>query len=1109
MNVNYYSNNKNISFVYPSQGYTLATPVTCVPPIDSEEFNTATAITWYFGDGEKQTVTLQENLSTVHTYMLPGMYEISAVAYTDTLDDRYPSTLVATASCKITNYVDNAIGFITIPPPTLPGFYTQYPYKILFTTTNITSPPQIDLYSQFCRSYPAQNPKNKWSFVRPEWRFIDLNGNEITSIAPSGTPVSVSGTVVGMSGVAEFYFVDDIYSIDFFVKSAPTPLIWATMQTSAINYYLDSDIKSGTAYGYSTTEIRAYAPHVSFWRLPDYLSITENGVSDFADQKWCDVSTPFFVSAQIDKTKVGRISAYNPDITFAKYLPYSVSAQGLDYADAAENIDVFTTASGSTTALFDISVNNNLGKYEFVQTDSTGFTAAGFARGIVKVYDESIVQLSATATVKFDKLHLPIDALIYSPYVWLPNPAAGCLSMIYYTGAINEDFSKTLKQTFTTNRAKNINTPIVNNINTTSAGLTGHNGMFAVAVSPGYEPDYEYYAWVADADLDKLYKYDSSTTILKTIDLKSLFNKDKITPSYISLDSNKNVWVTCYDALSVLKFDVNGNFLLAINPTIQLPQVSPNIPGMFDKTPTTSIFDDVNIIEPTGIDTDVQDNIWITYSNILSSHIMKYSSNGTHLLTINLPANSTPQDLVVNIDNTVWVSKSREIQAGVGELTKYSSNGTILSNYTNIPNISYITLDVEGNPWFTYDYNKIGKIKNNTFVPVATVTSSDSELNVPPLKKSNYVQLQALEGIACTHKNLIFVVHSIENKIYVYNASNDSLIDTINIYPHLTTGIYNDIDKNIQHSGKWNKSIQVIGDWTGVRWSRKYKTYRFNEFVLTGKSKLINFNKINRQEIRKINENFNMAEQLRSIAMPYIINSNKFLFEDFITSIYGTSEYIDDVGTVFYEKIANFLSNHKDIDTCEIDEVYNLSTLINVESDDYRLSFPAKLKHVMDVLSIPHEKLWGTVCRCDTSIPLEQTFNSSISCKFCGRYKTDIKGALLNPKTLILNTHTPVVIYDKSNNSYFIHHPASIRNNTSYSVNSLTASGFEFPVDINYEFYEYLPTSDSILANGIIDWNNKYTTLNPTISSYKEWSKNEGIVDNILSYYLYKGLNLI
>lgn len=1098
--------NKTHTFITPATGYTLATPITCIAPPGDISFTEAAAITWYFGDGEKVTVNREEGLSATHVYHLPGTYSLTAVAYTG-YSDGSADTAIAISTCKILNFIDESIYFTIIPPPTLPGYYTQYPYKIIFTTSRIETPPNIDLYSQFSRSYPPQENENKWSFVRPEWRFLDLSGNKIKSITPKWDTIKINsngefsntGTVVGLTGSAEFYFIDDIYSVDLFIHDAPTPILWASMQTSAVNYYQDSDIKPNHISNFSTTEVRAFAPHVAYWKAPDYLKITETGVRDFINPRWVSASIPFFVSAQIDPAQVKKIQKYNPDINFTKYIPYAVSAQGMDYVECAEDIHVTVTALNATSAVFyreNIPFSTiNHGTYTFEQTDKYKFIAPGFDRGEVRVFDQNTVQLSATATIKFDKLHLPVDSLVYSPYVWLPNPAAGTLTMLYYTGSLNKHFTDAIKHQYSTNSRKNIFAPVLNNINTPSPDIVGVNGLYAVAASPGNEPDFEYYTWVADADLDTLYKYDTLAQLVTSVDLRAVTNLSNVTPASICLDHDKNLWVTCYDALSVLKFDINGNFLFAVDPLLVIPRISPNIPGMFDVTATgANIFDDVPVIEPTCIETDVDNNVWVSFSNPVSSYLIKYSSTGTYITHLQLPVNSTPQDILIDKDNSLWVAECHEIYGDTSVLKKYDSSGAQLSAF-DITNLGYLTYDVQGNPWFTYEYNKIGKIQNNLFTHVAQVTSSYAftNLNIPPITGPSplkYIEMGALEGIACTHKNLIFVVHTIDNKVYVYNAVDNTLVDTIHITPHLLLGVYNDFNKNRHYSEQWNRSLQVIGDWTGIRWSRKYKTFYFDEKVISGTSMPLEITSLTAHDVRKINQSFNMAENIANLALSPALRSNTFLFDTIIPAIYGTGDYIDDTGTVFYEKIANFLSNHNDIETCEIDQIYRLADMLDIAIDDYRLSFPAQLEQVMNLASISHSRLWGNLQGAGTDIAKS-------------------RGNKLDTNTYMVQEGVPFVIYNKPENTFSVHYPATVENLQTYSTSYLTAAGLVAPININYEFFEYIPYNQNNLKGGIIDWDSPHTTISPTQSSYNDWAKEGGIIDNILNFYLYKGLKLI
>jgi len=60
-----------------------------------------------------------------------------------------------------------------------------------------------------------------------------------------------------------------------------------------------------------------------------------------------------------------------------------------------------------------------------------------------------------------------------------------------------------------------------------------------------------------------------------------------------------------------------------------------------------------------------------------------------------------------------------------------------------------------------------------------------------------------------------------------------------------------------------------------------------------------------------------------------------------------------------------------------------------------------------------------------------------------------------------------------------------------------------------YEFYEYVDTPENTYYNNVIDWENPMTYLNAASSlDYKSWAGTNGIMQNLISYELTKGLKL-
>jgi hypothetical protein len=68
-----------------------------------------------------------------------------------------------------------------------------------------------------------------------------------------------------------------------------------------------------------------------------------------------------------------------------------------------------------------------------------------------------------------------------------------------------------------------------------------------------------------------------------------------------------------------------------------------------------------------------------------------------------------------------------------------------------------------------------------------------------------------------------------------------------------------------------------------------------------------------------------------------------------------------------------------------------------------------------------------------------------------------------------------------------------------------------FGTDISkyYDFYQFKPGIEGSLLQKFIDFNNPNNTLYITNSSYQEYTKEGGIMDNILLYSLYTGTEVL
>lgn len=275
--------------------------------------------------------------------------------------------------------------------------------------------------------------------------------------------------------------------------------------------------------------------------------------------------------------------------------------------------------------------------------------------------------------------------------------------------------------------------------------------------------------------------------------------------------------------------------------------------------------------------------------------------------------------------------------------------------------------------------------------------------------------------------------------------------------------------------------------------------------------------------VRKINEDFNYGEQLKNYALQPTIAENDNLFT-FLSAIAGSSYTTEDnFGTKTYEKISNFVANIQDIDTAEVNELYSLAELINNQFDNYNFNPPPVLKRALDLYSISHERLWGTREKYNIN------FNNA-------SYHTNLGNTLTaySIDTTIVSAGQKIVLNDIFIPSYYellevpqinsyasvtaanmqaYFSPSDTYPLTAYPLSAFFGWGVKTPVKQYYKFWVYKPGYTNTPVNNSIDWNTKTdglsTTLSESVSSITEWYKDGGILENIYSYYIYKGLDLI
>jgi hypothetical protein len=1014
---------------------------------------------------------------------------------------------------------NESIYFGYVPVPTFAGHFNRHPFKIVISSTN-DNPHVVTLDSKYSKSYKPQKNKSKWSFLRPEVRFLDLNGNEIEEIITKDTKIyknnegilnTISGIFMGVSGYAEFYFVDDIYNYDLAIDSDKYSTIVAILQTSGINYFNSPESNHILSTDYSNSKAIAYQPHLFLYRDPDYIKISENGIRDFINPRWPAVNqyTIFTFNwnkeyTEFDINDGNGIMPIRYESNFNKSLPSNTNTDTISIKSNSNSIKIY--------------YNDFL---KLTYKDENQYLTPGYCKTFFNVASAlNNVILSATSTF----FSPDVRGRYYSTKLWLSNPNAGLISIVDYNNStiFNLNSASLLKANI-----YNFEVPVVtptyrkeNGISNDTFEAGGYHSIDSIAVI-SYP---EFKAWAIDSDLNYLYKFNTDGKILSAIDLLKLYNDNssflpapiiekQLSPTSIVLDGDQNIWITLYDNKYVLNLDSNGNFIYVLDLTSHiteslLPDINTNWYNANQSYP--DIQNEVQeFVEPTFIDVDSENNLLVTYSNYASGYLAKFSRNNNLIYSISYPVCSCPQDLIVDNQDNVWIALSNNIWRSIGGIEKRDTNGNLLSSFPSIMGVNELTLDPSQNLWFTYSYSQIGSIDNITgeIKTFNVLDNSDFSKYVPEYLNPNInTDETILEGIACDLKGILFVINSIENRVYVYDTKTKKYINNFYVNPKGFTfwTPYEEGPTKIEYS-LWNKSLQAHGDWMGTKWLNKFAqlegTYQrtisgqsvplnfiktpsvsledrfaflattFYKYILTNEYEKIKV-KPRRETLKnidsfnldfyKINENYDLASQIKSYAITPTLYESSYLFDKFFPSIYGSYPYNHyDLGIYSYEKISNYVLNHSDIDVCELNSLYSLADSIDNNTDDYMLNYPLEVKRLMDILSINLSHLLGSTEK------NQNYFNNSDK---NGKYN---KGKLLT-STYNVTAGIPVVLKTKSLNKYELIQtgPLYITNQQNKITNSL--NNFNIIISNNNNIPSTTP----------------YGNINSTDESYQKASEN-------------------
>jgi hypothetical protein len=1193
---NFLSTISGITFSAPStRVYAKAVPVTFAGQVSGTALS-ALGVQyqeiWQFGDGK-----YSYDSTPTHTYNDKGVYPVTytVIVPNSATGEVNDEIRTVTATVSVFNYIEDSIVWSSGAPGTFQSVPQSVPFVISLSSSNVdVTPPLVQLYSRGSQSQPWQDPQQKWSHLKPQWRFTDLSGNVISTIEPTNyTTITIdqsgnrtldnSGFVVGLSSSVSCYYIDDLPSQNLDNTIVPVTLV-ATLITSG--YQVDDNTVRYVP-SYMNSGIKSETTHNIRFLEPDHLKVTVNGITPMSDIIWKDAYTPYTVTVHPAAPYADVILKNFPLTNFL--------------------INSFTQSLSNVPAS-SVTFNEaiKLNRY-----DDDGFDAGGYFRGTfypLVSADKSAIEVAGT--VVYGALAEPFGAWVSNPYYH---------QLVYVTVSEGQSNQEFLSAVYTVPDSQ----------------------IYGIARVTG---DVNDASWVTDPTNDKVYRISRSFGIDRTFDLSTYptfsafaFDNDfGVTPTGIVLNSSRIPWVTLFDASSTIKMDPDTGAILSV--------AIPPFSSVFLEVPGVSGFGGEYTIRPNKVEVDSTDNVWISYNHPLSSFICKYEDNGSFLLKVDLPTFSQPYDLIVDNQDNVWVTLTRVPSAfsvplsyewevtdnvggpslrtvdgtltvdkngnwtftgtsttsggDVGELhenyfytgvdfltatqylvstdtlssyttsftvsgqvvagesffglsgsnplsavesvnlftwngsvvnqpsatyiqgvdhgavQKYNSTGTLLSSFEGFRYPSYATLDFYQNLWFINDYNFVTRVDNVSAGTITYLMSSTALSSDPPAPVTIDGRLydQELGGISCDWFNRVWVLNSYDNRIYMIDADIPASRKELQINPAINNFSY---------------SLQGYGDWHGLQWFNKFGYAPLTAIGdnvtlnLQGQSNVFSIQDFETSyDLRKIHEDFDGVNKIRDITLQQNLKRNDILFSTLIAPIAGT--YDGDpllLGTAIYEKIANYVANHGDVDTCNIPQLYSLHEMIDIPIDQYQLSYPADIKRIMDVLSVSLTRLKPTRSKFSKDF---KKYNVASSGKNIGtlidtatytasagqnivaniKYSTNYEKIELTPITAdVLNVPQLSATY--------ANYPLSAFPLSSFPLSAYYGWGLDTPVGEYYFFYEYVPGYDNTQVEGTIDWDNTHTTLTENISSIDDWYKDGGLVDLIFNYYIFRGLGLI
>jgi len=1151
-----------------------STPLKFIPDFTTSNLLSGTRVfsnkilRWDFGDGN-----FSNELTPIHWYKWPGQYAVALTVY-DNYGEAYDSTYNTTInvydfiSTKI-DYIDTGKIIFDIPAGQLSDPIDINTYSSWQNTKYITKNGfTVNLYASGARGdyeYIDNVLKDKWTHLRSLSRFYTLSTvNNNASYTPIDklyiNPIPVYANIennniqicepdapgallVGLTGTGRFWYTDDRPGQ---LTTEDNPIfIFATLDNKGFN---DSftiknnsyDVISYPPAGYQTIEPVVISNIKIRFNPAARLTVTTTGIDGEGNEpitsfdipviSWQNTDIPYIVkfknqNSYTTKNYPPLSSSSVTNVVYDLDIPYYNLQTGILYKDES---GIYQPLSGVTF-------------YEDFNENSPQSLGAFYKGFFIPTQSSENCVLTASITL-LEPVYYAKDALVG----WISVPSYSSAFQILRSSNYS-GFDNSVSVSFIDNN------PFVN--------TETNFGIYGITVAPsGATSNLDYQTWFADAYNDTIIKYDiygNLQSLYYTTDInnnKTYFYNIPLsaaptivnnvvtfvdyrsptlsiaTPTQIALDSYSDLWVSLVDSGYVLKINNTTGYIVCV-AVPSGTNLDLSLSGSYNQY--NGVAGD-GLFEPSSVDTDLDNNIWVCYTNPASAMVIKYRGIGNFTLnadilnTITFPTNIVPDEVFTDRNRNVWVtttnysSNNNTFDTRNDLLYKFDIEGNLLPGYplSGFKGFAYITIDVNQNAWIAHGRNLITRVDGLTNVitnysPFIDANNTDGNI-------TDYIC--SIGGITSDTANNLWVINNFSQKLCIFDIKNatDKVLPIKNVfelnYPTsdiLPISSYNTpIDiSNLPYSSTGVKEFRAYGDWNGFRWINKYSAPQSTVRTITGSSNLFNiYPSTGKDNISKLNENWNASGYYNNLRYQESLVDKNVFFNDFLGVILGNiSAQPYELGKTIYEKIANFTDNNADISKCNLETLLAFCAELSVEFENYNYLFPPQLRRLIDLYSIKQSLLWGGINNYSTNFDKRGT-------QFANGYYGINLGSKIDINTGIITVGTPIVAFEKFSQNYLLTNTNLFDNIgkslplSSYSVdwgwNLVDNNSSGVVIGEYYDFYQYIPVQSNVYQDGIIDWTNTGTTLSPVNSSFESWSKTNGIVQTGISYELTKGMKL-